>query len=163
MFPVGTDVKIDLTQSVATRELGRFFEVARARGDSVTVMPACPVDTLWHEFRTQGEEFSTFCLQHADGEVAHREATGFGTIEWVNLYHSMFGESLPPIWFFTPDGQRFDSDAWEAYHSGELRLSWDCTPEIKQKKPFPMPPGKGVRSEPRPQALPGFVVKRLTV
>lgn len=163
MFQVGTNVKVDLAQSVATRELARFFEIARVRGASVTVMPACPVDTLWHEFQTQDENFTAFCLKHAHGKVAHREAKGFGTIEWVDFYHSMFGESLPPIWFFTPDGQRFDSDAWDAYHSGELRLSWDCTPEIKQKTTTPIPPDKGESSELHSQGPTEFVAKRLSV
>lgn len=134
----GIDGNVDLTQVIAARELARLFSVARARGAAFTMMPACPVDTFWHEFQTQGAAFSIFCQQHAGGDVAHREAKGYGTIDWVDLYDSMFGEPLPAIWFYSPDGQRFDRDGWETYRrTGEIRLSWDCTPEITLREPVP--------------------------
>lgn len=120
----------ELTQAVAVRELSRFFAVARARGADLTVMPACPVDTFWHEFQKQAVEFSIFCHRHAHGEVAHRECQGHGLIEWVTEYQSMFGERLPAIWFYSPDGQTFNRRAWKTSNTGEVRLSWDCTPEI---------------------------------
>ena len=156
---IPTNIDVSLSQSGAARELARFFQVAGARGDAPTVMPACPVDTFWHEFQMQGAEFSDFCLEYAGGEVAHREIKGHGPIEWVGLYHSMFGETLPPIWFYSPDGQRFNHDAWDEFQSGEVRLSWDCTPEIIQE-PVPGPSQDGVSPQ---QCLPELDVKRLTV
>lgn len=128
------DRNIELTPAISARELGRFFAVARARGTALTMMPACPVDAFWHKFQGQGEAFSTFCHQYADGDVAHLENQGYGTIDWAPLYHAMFGERLPAIWFYSPDGKTFHKDSWAAYRSGEVRLSWDCTPEISSRK-----------------------------
>jgi hypothetical protein len=132
---VNAEDRVRFMSVEAPRELARFFQIAQARGSMSTMMPACPVDTFWHQFQTDVIAFSSFCIEHANGQVAHREAKGSGRVEWADLYQSMFGESLPEIWFCTPDSESFDQDAWEASRLGEVRLSWDCTPEISQTEP----------------------------
>ncbi len=131
-------VQQSFDSSLICTELGRFFEVAaeyrRETGNSA-MMPACVVDTAWHDIQRDRKALRELIDKHlgTEMEVAHLKKSGRGRIDWVELYERHFGK-LPLPWFTEPDGS-VDRDALELYErTGEVRLSWDCTPKITERK-----------------------------
>lgn len=124
------------------QELEKFFIVAKEynalTGENAN-MPTCVVDECWHELGENKEQYNSFTAQAIDAEIEHLENKGHGLIEWVSLYEAKFGQ-LNDLWFTTAEGD-FNSEASSHYKkTGELLMSWDCSPAIKPK-PKPLTPG----------------------
>ncbi len=130
--PKGVDRRTALT------ELGRFFQVAaeyRFKTGQSAMMPKCIVDTVWHELLDKPQELRALIDNHLgiEMEVAHLKSSGEGLLGWVGVYESRFGK-LPLSWFVGLDGV-VDDDAFVHYEqTGEVRMSWDCTPGITETK-----------------------------
>ena len=116
-------------------ELKRFLQTAlvyEQETGKTANMPSCIVDTCWHEELKSPESWNQFTKDAVGGEVLHLENRGYGLIEWVPFYENMFGK-LSLDWFLSPDGSRFDQQAYDDYClTGELKMAWDCVPNIKQ-------------------------------
>ena len=125
---------------LARRELGRFFQVAAAlRKEGVaTHMPACYVDTAWHELLAKKREYKRFCANAVGQTVSHLPTKGEGVLEWVPTYEARFG-NLPSIWFTDTQGN-LDEKAYERYlEDRQFKASWDCDPGDAATKPSAAP------------------------
>jgi len=120
-------------------ELGRFFKVAAeyrlASGGQSAMMPKCIVDSVWHELLDKPQELRSLIDNHLgiEMEVAHLKSSGEGLLGWVGVYESRFGK-LPLPWFVGPDGAVNDDALAHYEQTGEVRMSWDCTPLITETK-----------------------------
>jgi hypothetical protein len=115
--------------SVALEELKRFFQIAMIlqATSKMTGMPSCYLDTLWHQLLENPAEYETFCLDAVGVHLDHLPYNGEGILDWVPLYHSMFG-IMPPIWFTDLEGN-FSATAYDEYvETGVVKASWDCGP-----------------------------------
>lgn len=132
-------VKIDEAQRPALlAELGRFFQVAaeyRLKTGQAAMMPKCVVDSVWHDLLDKPQELRALIDQHLgiEMEVAHLKSSGEGLLGWVGVYESRFGK-LPLPWFINPDGAVNDDALAHYEQTGEVRMSWDCTPGITETK-----------------------------
>lgn len=146
--------KIQLT---VKEELGKFFQVVdsldkEGKGMSMMVMPACIVDTLWHqldgspEFDAWTQELTGSKFEHVNDYDKYPEARGYGQIPWVARYEEMFG-MLSAVWFMDESGT-MDQARYKRYLetssmvSGfpclskptrpplhEVKGSWKCVPK----------------------------------
>lgn len=135
---MGNNSIAGVERSVLTEELGRFFQVAsehRLKTGKSAMMPVCIVDSVWHELVNNPPELRALIDTHLgiEMEVAHLKSAGEGRLDWVELYESHFGE-LPAPWFINPDGSTNDQALEHYRQTGEVRLSWDCTPGINPVK-----------------------------
>jgi hypothetical protein len=127
-----SSVSATATEADLRTELGRFFAVAAqytAQSGERAMMPACPVDTAWHEMLGDDAMFGDLVTEFLgpDATVRHLEANGRGVIGWTGLYERSYGP-LPQVWFTSPQGV-LDEKAYADYQrTGIARLSWDCTP-----------------------------------
>lgn len=128
-----------LERPLILTELGRFFEVAREyrlkTGGKSAMMPKCIVDSAWHDLLDKPDELKVLVERHLgiEMEVAHLKSTGEGLLDWVSVYESRFGK-LPLPWFVKPGGSVDDEAVAHYEQTGEVRMSWDCTPGITKKK-----------------------------
>lgn len=118
-------------------ELGRFLQIASVRAErdaGVTVMPTSMVDKVWHALLENKAEYQEFTDKAIGCRVDHLPNGGYGVIDWVPAYESMFGP-LDPIWFADHDGN-IDMAAHDSYReTGVWKASWDCTPGVHRPKP----------------------------
>jgi hypothetical protein len=114
-------------------ELDKFFVVAKQYFNETgqrANMPSCVVDSCWHELMEDDAQYVTFTQKAVGGRVEHLENKGFGLIEWVPVYERLFGKLANP-WFVAPEGNA-EAKAKAGYEqSGDLRMSWDCTPNME--------------------------------
>ncbi|MEI8103674.1 MAG: hypothetical protein WCG84_02080 [Candidatus Moraniibacteriota bacterium] len=126
-------------RSLILTELGRFFEVAAEyrlkTGGKSAMMPKCVVDSAWHDLLDKPQELRDLVDLHLgiEMEVAHLKSSGNGLLDWVSVYESRFGK-LPLPWFVRPDDSVDDEALAHYEQTGEVRMSWDCTPGITKKK-----------------------------
>jgi hypothetical protein len=117
-------------QSSAQRELERFFVVAEAyrrETGKQAFMPACPVDTEWHNLLEQPREYQTFCRNAVGHDIRHEPARGEGEIGWTGTYERLFGQ-LPDVWFRDTRGILDKARRQKYLDTGVFYASWDCTP-----------------------------------
>lgn len=120
------------SKNLPLRELGRFLMVAKTyqeENKGQVLMPACPVDTQWHELLDDNDEHKQFCHELIGHDIEHRPISGEGEIDWTGTYERLFGP-LPKIWFKDSDGNLNDL-RWKDYQeTGIFRASWECEPYI---------------------------------
>lgn len=117
---------------VARQELEKFFQVAavRQQENKKTGMPACYLDTFWHQFLEKPVEYARICTEAVGAPVDHIPYNGEGPWEWISDYESMFG-SLSPIWFTDLDGIFNGPMYMEYVETGIVKASWNCSPLLK--------------------------------
>ena len=82
-------------------ELGRFFTAAQMCQQETgeqAFMPACPVDTEWHQLLNSPDEYRAFCHDVLGRDILHEPAQGEGKIGWAETYEKLYGP-LPEVWF----------------------------------------------------------------
>ncbi len=112
------------------RELSKFLvvaEVFKANTGKQAFMPACPVDTEWHQFLEHPDNYNTFCHEVVGREVRHEPAKGEGEVEWTGTYEAMFGP-LPEVWFRDTNGVLNQANRRRYLEEGTFYAAWDCTP-----------------------------------
>lgn len=116
-------IKGGMQESVAERELAKFFAVSKHLEDLQDAkMPRCEVDTVWHRMLKNPERHARFAKQHFGAELTHVEGEGTAELQWVPIYEKLYGE-LPQVWFMRPDGE-FDAVAYSNYlNTGVYRAS----------------------------------------
>ncbi len=117
--------------STALRELQRFLKVAESYQDETgkqAFMPACPVDTQWHQLlNSKPSEYGDFCQNAVGRDIRHMPAKGKGNIQWTRTYERLYGP-LPEIWFSDIDGSLDVASQKKYINTGVFYASWDCVP-----------------------------------
>lgn len=140
----------NISHALLSRELVRFFQVARA-ADSTCYMFSPYVDAYWHsEEANDPDGFAALCEREVGSRIEHRESQGEGPISWIKEYEARFGP-LSEVWFMDVRGV-IDRTLIERYQAGHgVYACWDCHPlPSKNERPQPKkkdekkaPPGQG--------------------